>query len=197
MILLTVYYFACIKVRRLIDFIGNFFTDDGGEGGGAATSGRRRLNDNPFVSTRRSQSVKRGSIMRAVKNSLAPQDFRRRLQVESEPLLTLEVNNLLSLTFDFDFGGESKSLLFGALFSFDSGNGAEDDIKIMLQSFLNETIGDTNAVEGGNLRGFSFAEKAAGKNNCQPRSIEFISFQLTAHFLFIMKNLFKVSPSLL
>ena len=59
-----------------------------------------------------------------------------------------------------DFGGGKKELLFGVKFDFASDDEATEDIKNMIKSFLNETVGD-DTVD--NFDGFSFAETAQGR----------------------------------
>lgn len=38
------------------------------------------------------------------------------------PLLMIELNEYITLTFDFNFGEGNKELLFGVLFEYDSGD---------------------------------------------------------------------------
>ena len=95
-------------MRRLINFIQKFFSGSERE----AAAGNRRLLESPFGASydQGQEAVKRGSVMRAVKQAMAPSASSRRLQEscpenqEAEPLLLFRVNDLLSINFDF---GES------------------------------------------------------------------------------------------
>jgi hypothetical protein len=63
--------------------------------------------------------------MRKVRNLSSPKDDKsltRALQTAEDPLLSLELNELISISFDFDFGGDQKDLLLGLQFHFDSGD---------------------------------------------------------------------------
>ena len=46
----------------------------------------------------------------------------RVLQASEEPLMRLELNDLISLSFDFNFGDGKKNLLLGVEFHYDSGD---------------------------------------------------------------------------
>lgn len=58
--------------------------------------------------------------MRAVRQSDI--NSHRELQVSNEPLMVLELNEFISLSFDFNFGDGQKDLLFGVQFHYDSGD---------------------------------------------------------------------------
>ena len=46
----------------------------------------------------------------------------RVLEASEEPLMSLELNDLISLSFDFNFGEGGKDLLLGVKFHYDSGD---------------------------------------------------------------------------
>lgn len=50
----------------------------------------------------------------------------RELQTNNDPLMRLELNDLISVTFDFNFGDGSKELLFGVQFHYDSDDSIAD-----------------------------------------------------------------------
>lgn len=50
----------------------------------------------------------------------------RALQTNNDALLVLELNSFISLSFDFNFGDESKELLFGVQFHYDSDDQISD-----------------------------------------------------------------------
>lgn len=61
--------------------------------------------------------------MRAVKQSNL-QSHLRSLQTSDQPLFALELNELTTITFDFNFGDGAKDLLLGLQFNYDS----DDDL---------------------------------------------------------------------
>lgn len=146
--------FGSPSVFKLLNFIGNLFTDN-------SNSPENRRLKGGAVPYHKSEAMKRGGVMRAVRNAAAPRDLRRgrRLQEEEEPLFALPLlGDLLTLTFDFNFGDGQKSLLFGVDFSFDSDDTAGGSIEDLFKSFLSETVG-SNAND--DLGGFSFSDAAA------------------------------------
>ena len=123
---------------------------------------RRRLKRGAVPHKHKSEAMKRGSVMRAVRNIVSPREVRQRRRLEEEeeeaPLISIPLlDDLLTLTFDFNFGGEKKQLLFGVEFSFDSDDVAGGSIEELFKTFLNETVGN-NAED--DLGGFSFADAA-------------------------------------
>ncbi len=110
---------------------------------------------------RNSESVKRGRILQKVRNLIAPHDnVHRSLQADSsnDPIISFKLNDHLTLSFDFNFGGDgNKELLFGLHFDFDSGIESEQSIQNMMRVFLRDAIGDNGRTE---LGGFSFADTA-------------------------------------
>lgn len=168
--------FSSPSVFKLLKFIGNFFTDNSNSPGNfpntTGTSSRRRLITNTHnrhrlkggaSPIRKSEAMKRGGVMRAVRNKMAPHDTHkgRHLQEDEEeekPLFALPLlDGMLTLTFDFNFGGGQKQLMFGVEFSFDSDDAAAGSIEELLKTFLDETVGnDAND----DLGGFSFSDAA-------------------------------------
>jgi hypothetical protein len=116
--------FGILSTRRLMNFIHKFLLSSGdGE-----TAGRRLKS-----STERSQVTKRGSVMRAVRNSMlplveSPNPSRRLQTTQDEPLFELELNDLLSIYLDFNIGDGQKTLMLGLNFHFFSDESAVDDI---------------------------------------------------------------------
>lgn len=102
--------FGRISLRRLITFFGDLFS---------ANTGGRRLKERHQV---RSPAMIRGALMRAVRQPDSFHSHVRALQVSSEPLMVLELNEFISLSFDFNFGDGLKDLLFGVQFHYDSGD---------------------------------------------------------------------------
>ena len=105
--------FGKLSLKRLITFIGDSFLSLGS---------RRRLQS---LMPMKSEAIVRGGLMRAVRGLSSPVDkphHTRALQTADDPLFVLELNELISLSFDFDFGGASKDLLLGFQFHFDSGD---------------------------------------------------------------------------
>lgn len=88
----------------------------------------------------------------------------RALQSTEQPLLAVEFNDLISLSFDFNFGDGQKELLIGVQFHYDSDDTLSDSVKDLLQKFMSETLGgDPNMALGSS--GFSFADTAADLAN--------------------------------
>jgi len=133
----------------MIDFITTFFKSNG------LPSNRRRLSASTggkLFPANRPQSVKRGNVIRAVRDAISPlaSVTSRRLEASGgDPLMTVQVNELLQLSLDFNLGGGAKQLLFGAYFHFNSGDGVAQSIEHLLTKFLNDTVGDTGADLGG------------------------------------------------
>lgn len=139
-----------IQARRFISFIKIYFH------GTAESSKRRQL----AIDGRKSESVKRGSVVKKVRRVLnVPLDIHRTLNtnVNNEPIIIFALSKDLSISLDFNFGDGKKELLFGLHFLFQSGNEAEGSIQNMTKLFLQDTIGNQGAST---LSGFSFAEKA-------------------------------------
>lgn len=100
--------------------------------------------------------------MRVVRQQSLPTPDRA-LQAIDEPLLAVELNELMSLSFDFNFGDGQKDLLFGVRFHYDSGDSLSDSVKDLLETFMSETLGDPSLDLGSS--DFSFADTAADLAN--------------------------------
>lgn len=140
-----------IQARRFISFIKVFFD------GPAETDRRRKL----AIDGRKSESVKRGHVVKQVRHALSvPLDIHRSLAaVESiEPIISFALSKDLSMSLDFNFGDGKKELLFGLQFRFQSGNEALGSIKNLLELFLQDTVGDKGSSS---LNGFNFVDQAA------------------------------------
>jgi hypothetical protein len=73
--------------------------------------------------------VLRGGLIQKVRSLSSPTDDKsltRALQTAEDPLLSLQLNELISISFDFNFGGGQKDLLLGLQFHFDSGETVSD-----------------------------------------------------------------------
>ena len=168
--------FRNLSVIRLMRFINSFVAPK--QAGENEVSSRRMLTEGVYhdqaPSCGRSQTVKRGSIINTVQDktmaeasksfkldSLQPFDLLNRhlasADPATEPVVKLVINEYLTFDFDFNFGNGVEELLFGVHFLFDSGDTSETAIKDMLNSFLNDTVGD-NAK--GELGEFSFVDAA-------------------------------------
>ena len=109
-------HFGHLSFRRFITFFSEMFSQ---------FTSRRKMKETQI----RSPAMVRGALMRAVtQRQTQPQAFSnsRELEVDEEPLVIIEINDFISLTFDFNFGGGRKDLLFGILFSYDSGDELAD-----------------------------------------------------------------------
>lgn len=115
--------FGTITLRRFLSFISDFFS-------GAGTTARRKLERGSRESNHleRSQVVKRGSVMRAVRETMQPFVHSSR-RLATSTLFELPVNDMLSLTFDYNFGDTEKIVMLGAHFDFESGDTAVNAIK--------------------------------------------------------------------
>lgn len=158
--------FGNLSAQRLMSFINRYFSRE-------SSGGRRLQQTKAGISGGRSEAVKRGGLIQALQNkSLKQPPFYniRRLagSEEGSGAIVFQVNDFLSLDFDFNFGSAKKELLFGAHFYFDSGDTATNAIQDLLGSFLNDTVGD-NAQ--GDLGGFSFAGAAETLANSLVNSI--------------------------
>ena len=89
--------FGGLSLRRLFDFISLSLTS-------TDVQSERRLK----ARSQASQTVKRGSVMMAVKEVVAPLGFNHRMLESGNPLVEIPVNSLLTLTFDFNFGNGDK-----------------------------------------------------------------------------------------
>ena len=87
------------------------------------------------------------------------QSHVRTLQASNGPLMTVELGELVSLTFDFNFGDEqSKEVLFGVQFHYYSGDSLTNSTKNLLQKFMTETLGSSPDMPS--QGGFSFVDTA-------------------------------------
>ena len=87
------------------------------------------------------------------------QSHVRTLQTSNGPLMTVELGELVSLTFDFNFGDEqSKEVLFGVQFHYYSGDSLTNSTKNLLQEFMTETLGSSPDMPS--QGGFSFVDTA-------------------------------------
>ena len=100
-----------MSLRRFINFFGSTFAAESGSSG-------RRLKE---IHRERSQVQMRGALMQAARQPNLSSHVRV-LQTNEEPLMRLELNDLISLSFDFNFGDGSKDLLFGIQFHYDGGD---------------------------------------------------------------------------
>lgn len=83
--------------------------------------------------------------------------FVRELQCGA-PFFLIELNEQISIYFDFNFADGQKELFFGLLFSYYSGNSLRDSIKDVLQNFFSNTLGGSSDMP--NHGGFSFSDFA-------------------------------------
>lgn len=83
----------------------------------ASVSGGRKLKSHQD----KSPAMMRGAFMRAVRQPDLLSHIRQ-LQTNDIPLFVLPLNELITLTFNFNFGGGQKDLLFGVQFQYDSGD---------------------------------------------------------------------------
>ena len=159
--------FGSTSVSRLLDFIGNFFTDDTTSGSRLLTTStdkpnRRRLKRGAVPHMHKSEAMRRGNIMRAVRNAASPQDVRQRKLNQISFL-----DGLVTLSFNFNFGGGEKVISLGVQFDFDSDDTVKGSVEELLRTFLTETVGN-NAQD--DLGGFPFADAATdlaqGKLKC-------------------------------
>ena len=61
----------------------------------------------------------RGAMMRAVRQLDTHSSQQRELQTSAEPVFIIELNDYISLTFDFNFGDGQRELFFGVQFHYD------------------------------------------------------------------------------
>lgn len=142
--------FRSLSLRRLIEFTRDFFLDDSG-------TDRRRLLDSSV-----SPALKRGRLMRAVRSSISDpsqvvKSTQRALSSTEHPLLQFDINELASLTFDFNFGNGTNELMLGLTFNFDSDDSVSGSFKSLLQTFMSDTVGNEGGTE---LGGFSLGDNA-------------------------------------
>ena len=141
-----------MRLRRFITFIQELFSV-------STDSTGRRLS----AKQERSPAMMRGALMRAARQPDLVSQVRA-LQSTEQPLLAVEFNDLISLSFDFNFGDGQKELLIGVQFHYDSDDTLSDSVKDLLQKFMSETLGgDPNMALGSS--GFSFADTAADLAN--------------------------------
>lgn len=115
--------FGTITLRRLLSFIGDFFSDS------STTADRRKL-EGTSKHLERSQVVARGSVMQAVRETIQPfAHSSHRMLTASAALFELPVNDILNVTFDFNLEGTSKMVKLGCRFNFESGDTAAVAIK--------------------------------------------------------------------
>lgn len=91
--------------RRLLDFIDAFFNSNADDASVDTGTERRKLSASP-THARGKEIVKRGRVMRAVKNAMntPSTSTMRRLDENCEdnsPLLSFEVTDFLTINFDF------------------------------------------------------------------------------------------------
>ena len=93
-----------------MSFVSNTFSVD---------TARRRLKS----SCKDSPAMMRGALVRAARrhNLHSYDSHDRALQITSDdPLMELELNEMISISFDFNFGDAQKDLLVGVQFNYDS-----------------------------------------------------------------------------
>ena len=153
--------FGSTSVSKLLAFIGNNFIMDNSMSETELAPNRRRLKSGGAIPHHhKSEAMKRGSVMRAVRHADAPPAIiSRPRHLEETPLITLPLfDNLLTLTFSFNFGNGQKSLSFGIDLLFDSDDTASGSIEELFKTFLNETVSGSNDVKLGD--DFSFVDAA-------------------------------------
>lgn len=128
-----------MSLRRFITFVGDLFS--------VGTS-RRRLKS----SDEDSHGMKRGALMRAARQPDLQSQVRA-LQ-SNDPLMRLELNDLITLTFDFNFGDGEQDLYFGVIFQYNGDESLANSTKTLLQKFMSETLGDHTTED------FSFKDTA-------------------------------------
>lgn len=99
--------FGQMSLRRFITFVSDMFS--------TITSGGRRLKR----SQKDSPAMMRGALMRAARRPNLHSQHRA-LQTSSDPLFRLELDEIITLTFDFNFGDGEKDLLLGVQFLYNS-----------------------------------------------------------------------------
>lgn len=107
--------FGYLSLQRLIKLISNIFSAND-----EVPVRRRKLKAQP-----RSQAMIRGGLMRSVRKANSPPErsispVERLLQSADAPLFLLELNEFLSIFFDFNFGEGRKELMLGLKFHFDT-----------------------------------------------------------------------------
>lgn len=152
--------FGSTSVSKLLVFIGNNFIMDTSMSEAELAPNRRRLKSGAIPHHHKSEAMKRGSVMRAVRHADAPPAIiSRHRHLEEMPLITLPLfDDLLTLTFSFNFGNGQKSLSFGIDLLFDSDDTASGSIEELFKTFLNETVSGSNDVKLGD--DFSFVDAA-------------------------------------
>lgn len=141
-----------MSLRRFIAFIQELFLWSSG----AVTT--RRLS----TKQERPPALMRGALMRAVRQpDLASQV--RSLQSSEQPVMLVELNEAISLNFDFNFGHGQKELLLGVQFHFDSDDAISNSVKDLLETFIRETLGGPSLDLGEST--FSFADTATDLAN--------------------------------
>ena len=101
--------FGHMSLRRFINFFSDLFS---------VTANGRRLQG----SQQKSPSMMKGALVRAVRQ---PDHIARELLCGA-PLFMIEINQYITLTFDYNFGDGRKDLLFGVLFTFYSDDSLSD-----------------------------------------------------------------------
>jgi hypothetical protein len=74
------------------------------------------------ISKKKSEAMMRGGLMRSVRNISSALSATRVLQANDSPLWVFDLDEMLSMTFDFNFGMGQKEILLGLQFHFDSGD---------------------------------------------------------------------------
>ena len=100
--------FGHMSLRRFINFFSDLFS---------VTASGRRLEE----TQQKSPAMMKGALMRATRQQDL-QSHVRVLEASEEPLIVLELNQYISVTFDFNFGDGQKTLLLGVLFHYDGGD---------------------------------------------------------------------------
>jgi hypothetical protein len=101
-----------MSLRGLFDFIGHVFL-------GSSTNRGRKLES---FFEEKSEALMRGRLMRSARNISSPLSSTRALQAANVPLFKLDLDETLSITFDFNFGTGQKEVSLGLQFHFDSGD---------------------------------------------------------------------------
>ena len=129
--------------------------------------GKRRLKD----SGEYSKAMMRGAFIRAARQpNLQSPDVRALQTNNNEPLMAVDLNEFISLTFDFNFGdGQKKELLLGVQFHYYSDDSLTNSTKEILHKFMNDTLGSSPDMP--NQGDFSFAHAAEDLANDIMRSL--------------------------
>lgn len=103
--------FEYLSLRRFITFFIDLFS---------IRTGRRGLLKQ---SQERSPAMMRGALMRAARPPHYKSQYSNNRELQcGAPLFMIELNEYITLSFDFNFGEGQKEILFGVLFEYDSGD---------------------------------------------------------------------------